>query len=92
MESLQSLEVSWLVIGSFAVTLAFLLMLCDMEHFIPRWSLRLFLLAVALQALGIGLGAQSVLKLAQLVSATGIIWILFGLIQDISIHLKNHQH
>lgn len=91
MESLHSLEVSWLAIGTFAVIQAILLMVCDTEHFVPRWALRLFLLAVSLQSGGIILQAPFLLHTAQLVSAAGIAWILFGLIQDIRMHRRNHQ-
>jgi len=88
MESLHNLDVSWLAISTYAVIQTILLMVCDTDHFLPRWSLRLFLFAVTLQSLGIMLAAAIFLIAAQLISVAGIVWIVLGLVQDIKMHRK----
>lgn len=88
MESLHDLNVSWLAISTYAVIQTVLLMVCDTDHFLPRWSLRLFLSAVTLQSSGILLATAPLLMAAQFVSVGGIAWIMFGLIQDIKMHRK----
>lgn len=92
MDGLHTLDVSWLALGCFAIVQTILLMVCDTEHFVPKWALRLFLFAVALQSGGVVLASEGLLKAAQLASASGIAWILFGLIQDIKFHRRKHQH
>ncbi|MDD4882695.1 MAG: hypothetical protein PHR30_00010 [Gallionellaceae bacterium] len=92
MEYLHNLDISWLALGSYAVIQTILLMVCDLDHFLPRWSLRIFLLAVTLQSLGIMLAAAPILIAAQFVSSAGIAWIVFGLVQDIKMHRKRHQN
>lgn len=91
MESLHVLDISWLALGTFAVIQTILLMVCDTDHLVPRWSLRIFLAAVTLQSVGIILGAAFLLTVAQFTSAAGIAWIVFGLVQDIKMHRRNHQ-
>ncbi|NTV95091.1 MAG: hypothetical protein HGA75_06690 [Thiobacillus sp.] len=91
MESLHVLDISWLALGTFAVIQTILLMVCDTDHLVPRWSLRLFLAAVTLQSVGIILGTAVLLTAAQFTSAAGIAWIVFGLVQDIKMHRRNHQ-
>lgn len=91
MESLPVLHISWFALGSFALIQTILLMVCDADHRVPRWSLRLFLGAVTLQSLGIIFGAATLVMAAQFVSAIGIAWIIFGLVQDIKVHRRNHQ-
>lgn len=92
MEGLHALDVSWLALGSFAVLQTILLMVCDTEHLVPKWSVRLFLAAVTLQSVGIVLEIPSVMSAAQLVSISGVAWILVGLIQDVKFHRRKHQH
>jgi uncharacterized membrane protein HdeD (DUF308 family) len=92
METLHTLDINWLAIGTFSVIQAILLMVCDTDHLVPRWSLRLFLCAVALQTLGIILRVEPILTAAQFVSTMGIAWVVFGLIQDIHMHRRKHQH
>jgi uncharacterized membrane protein HdeD (DUF308 family) len=91
MENLHTLDISWLSLATFAVIQTILLMVCDTDHLVPRWSLRLFLLAVALQSLGIILATPMILTAAQFVSAFGILWIIFGLVQDIKMHRRKPQ-
>lgn len=91
MESLHVLDVSWLALGTFAVIETILLMVCDTDHLVPRWALRLFLSAVTLQSAGVILAVPILLTGAQFVSVAGIAWIVFGLVQDIKMHRRNHQ-
>lgn len=90
MENLQVMHISWLALGTFAIIQTILLMICDTDHLVPKWSLRLFLTAVTCQSVGIIVGLAILVMAAQFVSAMGIAWIIFGLIQDIKVHRRKH--
>ncbi|TCJ17986.1 hypothetical protein EZJ19_03520 [Parasulfuritortus cantonensis] len=91
MEGLHNLDVSWLVLGIYTLIQTILLMVCDTDHFLPKWSLRLFLSAVATQIAGLVLQAGVLLGAAQVISVMGIAWIVFGMVQDIKMHRRNQQ-
>jgi hypothetical protein len=80
------LDTSWLALAAYAIMLAIVFVICDSEHIVPRWSLRLFLAALTLQSVGLALAFHYLLTAVQIVSLAGIGWIVFAMIQDIKMH------
>lgn len=88
--SWPTLDTSWLALAAYAVMLAIVLVICDGDHFVPKWSLRLFLAALAMQSTGGVLAFPILLAAAQWVSTAGIAWIVFAMIQDIKMQGGKH--
>lgn len=97
LENLSTLDVdrlrlntSWLALAAYAIILAIVLAICDHDHIVPRWSLRLFLVTLALQSAGLVLAFSSLFTAVLIVSMAGIVWIVFAMVQDIKMHNSRH--
>lgn len=89
MDHAININATWLVLGFFAGTQVILLVAGDRQHWIPRWSLRLFLGAVALQALAVAADFPILSAVAMVPAAAGMGMVMFGAIQNLAGHSRN---
>ncbi len=92
MHDMNFIEMSWLMLGVYTAIQLFIILACDMTHAVPKWSLRLFMLAAGLHFAGVFVSMSEFLVMALLVSVSGLFWVIFGMIQDMKQYFRNHQH